>query len=256
MRTIQEMPQLGGVKRVETGVVRFGDDWPGIFLRGKSAFGYANDLAAAVALLRAQMPEEGETLGEDGLHAYFTIGGLMAMETLLRSCDVTESPTALDLIAGASLPCPYCGGAAPIDHFQEEGVPESFHAFCDGPEPCGYEGPTCASYESAIEAHNMVAILPFRVRLLAARLRLESAGRDRASARRDAADRDFRTTMGLVENLRMALGDALRVMESVKGSGRVESEEGLTLGSACESAREALAKNDPATVEWKGTVAS
>ena len=28
-------------KRVETGVTQFGDDWPGVFIRGDCAFGYA-----------------------------------------------------------------------------------------------------------------------------------------------------------------------------------------------------------------------
>ncbi len=30
--------------RVETGVVRFGDDWPGLFIRGDNAFAYARYL--------------------------------------------------------------------------------------------------------------------------------------------------------------------------------------------------------------------
>ena len=29
------------VERVETGVVRFGDDWPGVFIRGDNALAYA-----------------------------------------------------------------------------------------------------------------------------------------------------------------------------------------------------------------------
>ena len=28
-------------KRIETGVTQFGDDWPGVFIRGDCAFGYA-----------------------------------------------------------------------------------------------------------------------------------------------------------------------------------------------------------------------
>jgi hypothetical protein len=30
--------------RVETGPVQFGDDWPGLFIRGDNAFGYAMSL--------------------------------------------------------------------------------------------------------------------------------------------------------------------------------------------------------------------
>jgi len=29
------------MKRVETGPIRFGDDWPGVFIRGDNAFGWA-----------------------------------------------------------------------------------------------------------------------------------------------------------------------------------------------------------------------
>ena len=36
-------------KRVETGVIQFGDDWPGIFLRGDSAFGMAMVLDSFLA---------------------------------------------------------------------------------------------------------------------------------------------------------------------------------------------------------------
>lgn len=32
--------------RVETGITQFGDDWPGIFIRGDCAFGYALYLRA------------------------------------------------------------------------------------------------------------------------------------------------------------------------------------------------------------------
>jgi hypothetical protein len=35
-------------ERVETGVVQFGDDWPGVFIRGDDAFNYANMLKAVL----------------------------------------------------------------------------------------------------------------------------------------------------------------------------------------------------------------
>jgi len=38
------MPHKG--TRVETGVVQFGDDWPGVFIRGDNAFAYARALNA------------------------------------------------------------------------------------------------------------------------------------------------------------------------------------------------------------------
>ena len=34
--------------RVETGTVKFGDDWTGVFIRGDNAFGYAQSLRALV----------------------------------------------------------------------------------------------------------------------------------------------------------------------------------------------------------------
>jgi hypothetical protein len=39
MSDIQKLPAQQ--PRVETGLVQFGDDWTGIFIRGDSAFGYA-----------------------------------------------------------------------------------------------------------------------------------------------------------------------------------------------------------------------
>jgi hypothetical protein len=36
---IQMLPQQE--QRVETGVVQFGDDWPGVFIRGDDAFAFA-----------------------------------------------------------------------------------------------------------------------------------------------------------------------------------------------------------------------
>lgn len=35
-------------KRVETGVVQFGDDWPGVFIRGDHAFSWLQDLKAVL----------------------------------------------------------------------------------------------------------------------------------------------------------------------------------------------------------------
>ncbi len=35
--------------RVETGPVRFGDDWPGVFIRGDNAGGLANEVGIVLA---------------------------------------------------------------------------------------------------------------------------------------------------------------------------------------------------------------
>ncbi len=45
------------VPRVETGVVQFDDDWPGVFIRGDNAFGWARTLA--YSLLHAQAAKDG-----------------------------------------------------------------------------------------------------------------------------------------------------------------------------------------------------
>lgn len=49
---VRKLPSIE-VGRVETGPVQFGDDWPGIFIRGDNAFGYAMELQSAIA----RMPE-------------------------------------------------------------------------------------------------------------------------------------------------------------------------------------------------------
>lgn len=45
--TVQNIPHEG--PRVETGVTQFGDDWPGVFIRGDNAFAYAMALNALIA---------------------------------------------------------------------------------------------------------------------------------------------------------------------------------------------------------------
>lgn len=42
--------------RVETGPVRFGDDWPGLFIRGDNAIMFASSLRSMLTHLR-NMPE-------------------------------------------------------------------------------------------------------------------------------------------------------------------------------------------------------
>ena len=45
----QRRHHRGGIVRAETGPVQFGEDWPGIHIRGDSAFGYAMHLKALLA---------------------------------------------------------------------------------------------------------------------------------------------------------------------------------------------------------------
>lgn len=48
-----DIPEGG---RVESGVVQFGDDWPGVFLRGDHACSYAFTLLIAVSQIREGIP--------------------------------------------------------------------------------------------------------------------------------------------------------------------------------------------------------
>lgn len=53
--SIRKLPAVK--ERVETGVVQFGDDWPGIFIRGDNIFGLKIELETFVSLLK-QCTEE------------------------------------------------------------------------------------------------------------------------------------------------------------------------------------------------------
>lgn len=56
-------PTLRQPKRVESGPVQFGDDWPGLFLRGDACFAYALALKAE----RSQSGDAFSRAGVDGL---------------------------------------------------------------------------------------------------------------------------------------------------------------------------------------------
>jgi hypothetical protein len=51
MTDIQRLPGLASGQRVESGVVQFGDDWPGVFIRGDNAMTFAHVLRAALKLI-------------------------------------------------------------------------------------------------------------------------------------------------------------------------------------------------------------
>jgi hypothetical protein len=80
-----ELPIPDGMTRVETGPLMFGDDWPGMFLRGDDALGYALYLDQAANRL-----EKADELG--WMDAMF----LRQFAELLRESRVnrpaTESP--------------------------------------------------------------------------------------------------------------------------------------------------------------------
>lgn len=71
-------------RRVETGVVQFGNDWPGIFIRGDNAAAYATYL---YTILRAA--EKNEPLDNVAKSIYTNY--VMGLVTLLRSCNVNPA---------------------------------------------------------------------------------------------------------------------------------------------------------------------
>ena len=76
MKEIQKLePQP---KRVESGVVQFGDDWPGVFIRGDHALGY-------VGLLRFVMEEISEKEPRRPM-----VNSLEGLAQLLESCQVSQ----------------------------------------------------------------------------------------------------------------------------------------------------------------------
>lgn len=77
----QENPKIQNIKctrdnRVETGVVRFNDDWPGVFIRGDNAFAYAQYLKVLLAIHRES---ETQTLAA---------GEIEGLVETLESCDI------------------------------------------------------------------------------------------------------------------------------------------------------------------------
>ncbi len=78
MTTVRNFPAVD--ERVETGVTQFGDDWPGIFIRGDNAFNYS--LWLNIAIQKRQ-----ETPDDSYQYDVKVLEGLLS---LLRSCDVRE----------------------------------------------------------------------------------------------------------------------------------------------------------------------
>lgn len=60
MRTFEDT----GSCRVETGAIRFGEDWPGVFLRGDYALPMAQYLTIALDALTMSKPDCDRTYGE------------------------------------------------------------------------------------------------------------------------------------------------------------------------------------------------
>ena len=64
--------------RVETGPIQFGDDWPGVFIRGDNALFYAQHLDVAI---------NSTIVGEE----WATKAMLIGLRDTLRSCSVGDT---------------------------------------------------------------------------------------------------------------------------------------------------------------------
>jgi hypothetical protein len=54
LEDIRRIPLPEGAERVETGPIRFGDDWPGTFIRGDDSFFHRYNVARAIEWLKAK----------------------------------------------------------------------------------------------------------------------------------------------------------------------------------------------------------
>ena len=71
------LPMPNGMKRVETGVVKFGDDWPSVHIRGDNAMHMTMLMRTAASALRVSI---GDEISAKQLESY---------ADLFRSCLVT-----------------------------------------------------------------------------------------------------------------------------------------------------------------------
>jgi len=76
------MPQ-----RIETGAVVFGEDWPGVFIRGDDAFNYAIQLAHLLDVLH----------GSEDPIVLLALNTMDGLRQLLLSCEVRPEMDVLKL---------------------------------------------------------------------------------------------------------------------------------------------------------------
>lgn len=99
MSKVRKLP--GVDDRVETGPVQFGDDWPGIFIRGDNAMHYALALSSL-------LKNDGDPIAE------MVVEGLM--HTLMSSrVHHNREPDFVEITNDLNT-CPNCGGPADNGH--------------------------------------------------------------------------------------------------------------------------------------------
>ena len=85
----------GQAVRIETGPLKFPDDWPGVFIRGDEALGYS----AKLRVLFAGAEKRAAELSEDDIAAWVRVEELAA---LLESCRAPAKVLELTWSARAS----------------------------------------------------------------------------------------------------------------------------------------------------------
>lgn len=70
------------MSRIETGPIQFGDDWPGLFIRGDNAIGYALQLQLLLDVLATDPAPE----------LVIAVAVLRGLLSDLESCNVRRDP--------------------------------------------------------------------------------------------------------------------------------------------------------------------
>lgn len=77
---VQRLPTPLSSARVETGAVQFGDDWPGLFIRGDDA----HSLAFRIRQLSGLLAGHSDSTVADALQHLMTYADLVEQDVVLR----------------------------------------------------------------------------------------------------------------------------------------------------------------------------
>ncbi len=80
----REKPSEEPEPRAETGVMKFGTDWPGVFIRGDNAFAYADGLQTLLDKARKDLSTV------EGSHDLVAFTAVLTLENLLRELRDSE----------------------------------------------------------------------------------------------------------------------------------------------------------------------
>lgn len=92
MDPIRKLPAPEDGKRVETGPVQFGDDWPGYFFRGDDAARLRHTLEVVGKYFHAKSYEEGKSKDFSDMpsEVWLYLGMIMGLSWRLKDCDLNE----------------------------------------------------------------------------------------------------------------------------------------------------------------------